>query len=482
MVEDSEDDALLIERVIKNGGYAPRVKRVSNAAEMSKALDGMEWDVVLCDYMMPSFTVTDALELVKESGLDTPFIIVSGAISDEVAVEMMKAGAHDYLNKDNLSRLVPAIKREIAEAKERRMRREAELALKDSEQRYRTLVESLSDTIYVLEEECVISEHYGPNVLVGERETDLAQAHLSSVLPGPVVEKIGDLSKDVLSNGQSFGFQFPHDSSSQTPWFSVRLNPHEDGKRVVLILSDVTDLKHAEEEARAAHGVALLYQDITGHDIRNAMQAILIASDLLASDESDSGKAGLIDHINDAVVECSDLISTVQGTATLLSTPLEKTSLDFTLKSCLDVFSKEHSDVMIERKLRTKDAIIKADQFLNNLILNVLSNAVRHSERTDKRVWVELREESSGYEIDISDNGPGISDDMKKNLLNPDRRSGGVGIHQCMQIVSKYGGKFEVLDRVEGNPEEGARISIWLPNIGFTQVKGPTSTFARQEL
>ena len=120
LIEDSEDDAVLIERVLKKGGLELTMERVSTADEVNRALEGNKWDAILCDYMMPEFSIKDAMKSIDDRGLDVPFIIVSGTISDEVAVEMMKAGAHDYLTKNNLSRLVPAIEREIAEADQRR--------------------------------------------------------------------------------------------------------------------------------------------------------------------------------------------------------------------------------------------------------------------------------------------------------------------------------------------------------------------------
>ncbi len=482
MVEDSEDDAIIVERVLRKGGLSVSATRVSCAEEMDRALDEGPWDVILCDYLMPSFTVNDALALVRGRRLDTPFIIVSGAISDEIAVQMMKAGAHDYLNKDNLARLVPAVEREIVEAGERRQRREAELALVESEQRHRTLVESLTDTILVLNTQCQITEHYGPRVSSHSSSESLVERHLSEVLPTSVVDKISRLFDEVLSVEKGLAFQFPHDRDGVQVWSSVRLNPHEDGKRVVVVIGDVTEIKRAEEDARAAHGVALLYQDITGHDIRNAMQAILIATDLLATDDLDPSKQNLLDHIYDAVVECSDLIATVQGTANLLSTPLEKTSLSFTLRSCLELFSEDQKDVRIERRVSAKDAIVHADRFLSNLILNLLSNAVRHNSSDEKMVWVDLSEDQEGYIISVSDNGSGIPDDMKKNLLNPNRRSGGVGIHQCVQIASKYGGRLAIVDRVEGKPDMGARVDVWLPKIEYTQARSANSTYAKQEL
>jgi signal transduction histidine kinase len=125
IVEDSEDDAALVVRELQGGGYVPTVKRVETEAAMRAALDD-SWDVIIADYSLPQFSGPAALVLLKSTGLDIPFIVVSGAIGEEVAVAAMKAGAHDYLMKDNLARLVPAIQRELREAEERRRGKRAE--------------------------------------------------------------------------------------------------------------------------------------------------------------------------------------------------------------------------------------------------------------------------------------------------------------------------------------------------------------------
>ncbi len=126
LVEDSEDDAALTLHQIAKGGYELIHLRVDNEGDMRAALAEQAWDLILCDYNLPGFSGLAALELLHESGLDIPFIIISGAIGEETAVEIMKLGAHDYIMKDNLVRLVPAIERELREAGERRARRRAE--------------------------------------------------------------------------------------------------------------------------------------------------------------------------------------------------------------------------------------------------------------------------------------------------------------------------------------------------------------------
>lgn len=122
LVEDSEDDALLVMHQINKGGYEIKYERVDTAEMFKAALKEKTWDIILSDYKMPHFDGFEALALLKDSGIDLPFIIVSGTIGEEVAVQAMKAGAHDYLMKNNLQRLLPAIERELRESGSRAKR------------------------------------------------------------------------------------------------------------------------------------------------------------------------------------------------------------------------------------------------------------------------------------------------------------------------------------------------------------------------
>ncbi len=142
VVEDSEDDALLLLRALRRGGYEPSHERVDTAAGMEAALDGREWDLVISDHSMPVFNSSAALAMLRGKGfVDLPFIIVSGKIGEDTAVVSMKAGANDYIMKDNLARLNTAIERELRDAEVRRQRRRVEQDLAVSENRFRLMIE-----------------------------------------------------------------------------------------------------------------------------------------------------------------------------------------------------------------------------------------------------------------------------------------------------------------------------------------------------
>jgi PAS domain S-box-containing protein len=143
IVEDSVDDTYFIVRELQRGGFVVEFERVETPAAMQAALANHTWDLVISDYSMPLFGGAAALALFKRNGIDIPFIVVSGAMGEDLAVEMMKAGADEYVMKDRLGRLVPAVRNELRAARERRFRGQTESTISY----LASLVQSCDDAI-----------------------------------------------------------------------------------------------------------------------------------------------------------------------------------------------------------------------------------------------------------------------------------------------------------------------------------------------
>lgn len=184
IVEDSEDDARLLVHRIRQAGYEPESLRVDMPEAMREALSRQTWDIVICDYVIPGFGGPEALELLRESELDLPFIVVSGKVGEDAALPMLMGGAHDFIAKGDATRLIPAIEREVRQA---RIRNEHRLA----EAKFRALTENASDLVVVLAADATISyispslthlggyvpdEVIGRNYLEFMHPEDLAQA------------------------------------------------------------------------------------------------------------------------------------------------------------------------------------------------------------------------------------------------------------------------------------------------------------------
>ncbi|MDZ4252938.1 MAG: EAL domain-containing protein [Sulfuritalea sp.] len=149
VIEDSEDDAKLALRALRGGGFEPTHRRVQTAADLKAALAGEHWDAVISDFSMPGFTGMDALEIFRGAGFDIPFILISGTIGEDTAVQAMKAGASDYLMKQSLTRLAPVLERELKETQMRAAHCQAQEALTVSETRFRQMAENIRDVFFL---------------------------------------------------------------------------------------------------------------------------------------------------------------------------------------------------------------------------------------------------------------------------------------------------------------------------------------------
>ncbi len=258
IVEDSESDAQLVLRELKHGGYDVEYERIETSEAMQQALSNNQWDLILSDYSLPRFSAPQALQVLKDSGLDLPFIIISGTIGEETAVNSLKAGAHDFLIKDRLARLLPAIGRELREAITRRDRRQAELQLRASEERFRQLAENIKEVFWMTDlqnnQELYISPA-GERIWGRSVENLLASSNefIQIVLPEdrPTVQAM--LEKQRRGEMTEMEYRIQHRDGS-IHWIWDRAFPilDETGNviRVAGIAADITERKLAEETLR----------------------------------------------------------------------------------------------------------------------------------------------------------------------------------------------------------------------------------------
>ena len=256
-VEDSEEDSLLLLRELRNGGYDPVWERVETADAMSVALEEGSWDLVLADFAMPGFGALAALKLVRQARLDLPFIVVSGVVGEEQAVAMMKAGAHDYVFKDNLKRLLPAIERELSEAAVRRQRKRAEEALEKSEKKYKDLFDQSNDGILLHDEQGAILDANNKILeQLGYSRSEILNLRCPQLLSPGEVERTGkELQKAVISGSCTFETLFRRKNGAEFPVeISACRFDQEDHAFAQCIVRDITERKRAEEALRESEG------------------------------------------------------------------------------------------------------------------------------------------------------------------------------------------------------------------------------------
>jgi two-component system, cell cycle sensor histidine kinase and response regulator CckA len=274
IVDDSPDDASLIVRHLQPE-FTPVYHRVENAEEMHAALEKGGWQLVVSDYLMENFSGLAALQMLHEHGDDIPFIMVSGQMGEDVAVEAMRAGAHDFLIKDRLSRLIPAIKRELKEALVRRERMLAEEALDTTEAHFRSLVEHSLVGIFMLQDDvlCYANPKFGQ--IFGYPPEDLIEqkSMLDLVTPGNRDAMVARFLRPLKENSESRHFFFTGQRSDGS---AIELEmtgtpTQQDGSPAIIgTVLDITERKRAEAElnklwhAVEQSPVSVLITDVNG--------------------------------------------------------------------------------------------------------------------------------------------------------------------------------------------------------------------------
>ncbi len=267
IVEDSESDADLILLNLESAGFSVTAERVQTAESMKEALGRNDWDVVISDCSLPSFSAHGALAVKKATGLDIPFIVVSGTVGEETAVELMKLGAQDYLMKERLTRLAPVVKRELYEAQMRREHRRAENSLREREAQYRNLIDNIPHIIYTF-------SLYRSGLFYSPQVEPILGYTGEALIADPGIWRSSIHADDRLrfdaaiaecSRGNSYDLEYRiHDKSGTEHWFrdhSIKISVMGDDTVVDGIASDITERKRMETEVQISNfELAKLYE------------------------------------------------------------------------------------------------------------------------------------------------------------------------------------------------------------------------------
>ncbi len=476
LVEDSEEDAELLLFEIRNGGYDPVHARVYTAAALQAALAQEEWDVVVSDYTMPQFGGLDALKIVRRFDPDLPFIINSGNIGEDIAVEAMHAGAHDYVMKSNLSRLVPAIERELREAVVRRAGRRAQRELLENEARFRAIVSNVPGVVFRLLREW----HGGCSfTYVSEGSAallELAPAQLqddSALFFDLLLDSDrADLSTRIGESAQtlqplSWEGRIRVASGDIVKWIEIRMSPRPLGENSIHwdgIMENITRRKRAEMEllesrqqlsALSAHlqkakeiertRIAREVHD----DIGGNLTAIKI--DLLwLGNRLDRGRADLTDKVRAIEGSVDRTMEITSRIAHDLRPPL----LELGLLAAIEWEASE-----FQKRMEIPCTINCADELavdpelgtaVFSLFREILTNVSKHAGATAVEVVIETDENM--LRLNVHDNGRGIT---RTDLLKSDS----FGLRGMLERARNLGGEI----RFDGNPGHGTTIVATLP-------------------
>jgi two-component system, OmpR family, sensor histidine kinase VicK len=242
IVEDSLEDAFFIVNELCRGGFDVLPERVDSAMAMQVALEAHAWDAVICDYSLPGFGGAEALTLYQKKHLDAPFILVSGVMGEHLAVEMIKAGAHNYVMKDQLDRLVPVVQQELRAVQDRRVRKQAEASAAYAA----SLVESCDQAIIGTDlGSTVLSWNLGAQRLFGFTATDVIGRSIAMLIPAYRPDDWSEVLQKIVQGG--------HVDAYETQWL------RKDGTPVEVLLT-ASPVKTTNEPVR---GVSVVAHDIS---------------------------------------------------------------------------------------------------------------------------------------------------------------------------------------------------------------------------
>jgi PAS domain S-box-containing protein len=250
IIEDSIDDTFFLVRELQRAGFSVAFERAETSMAMQAALEARSWDLIISDYSMPRFSGSAALALYQKSRLDIPFIIGSGAMGEDRAVEMVKAGAHNYVLKDNLSRLGPAVQQELRAARDRQIRQQTEGATAF----LASIVQSCDDAIVGKTlEGAVVSWNPGAERLYGYKAVEMLGRSVSILIPSARSAELRDILGKLKRGEHVEHFETVRLRKDGTPLqVSLTISPIKDPAGRIIgassVARDITERKQQERE------------------------------------------------------------------------------------------------------------------------------------------------------------------------------------------------------------------------------------------
>jgi protein-histidine pros-kinase len=443
VIEDSEDDALLVVRELRRAGYNVMFDRVETAAGMAAALKQQTWDLVIADYSLPHFSGSAALELLKSTGLDIPFIIISGSIGEDLAVDVMKAGAHDYMMKGNIKRLIPSVERELRDAEVRRQHRRAEEALDDSEARKAAIFDSALDSIITIDHAGIIVEFnpeaektfgYNRREVVGKPMAEL-------VIPPGLREKHHRAFGRYLATGKgsmvgrrlevtamrSDGTEFPMEISLTS--ISTKARP-----MITAYIRDLTEQKKQEEireRGRELEEQNLRIQEANrlkseflanmSHELRTPLNAVIGFAEVLIDGKAGPTNPVQQEYLNDILTggrHLLQLINDVLDLAKIEAGKMELAPETFSVKKVIDEICAVMRPIALKRNVAiivetsAQADIVTLDQLkFKQVLYNLLSNAVKFSHDNGEVKIIVGLDSQQRLQFQVKDCGIGIKEE-----------------------------------------------------------------------
>lgn len=510
-LEDSKLDAELTSLHLRNSGIPCRIKRVETREEFVRALSSDQFDLILADYSLPQFDGQLALEITRQRSIDVPFIFVSGCLGEEVAIESLKQGATDYVLKHRLERLAPAVRRALAEREERLVRLLTEEALRESEFRYRLLVDSVQEyALFTTDLEGRITLWnpgaerlfgYSEQSAIGQPANDLLMIRSEHLF------RLNAANASTSFEGRKQFEQWLVREDGTRFWAGGNVAPitttADRALGFVMVIRDNTERKQAEEdrntllereklarteaELRAAEltevNAALSRSNAeleqfayaASHDLQEPLRMVKSFTQMLAArfkGTLDPKAEEMVQYIEFGSERMQNLVDDLLSYSRVLhdretnqQTVDMNSILDETLLCFKDQIESLHAVV-----LRDPLPPVMANRERIGLVLqNLLSNALKYRDSRPPLIRISAVQNEAEDIIEVQDNGIGFDPQyadrifgLFKRLHRSDQYPGtGVGLALCKQIVEQHGGRIWA----ESTAGEGSRFSFSVPKV-----------------
>jgi PAS domain S-box-containing protein len=463
LVEDSKADAIRVVSELRDHGYTPRCTRVQDKAGFTKALEAQPWDVVIAEYSLPKFSANAALSLLQNAGTDVPFIVVSGPVGEETAVAAMKAGAHDYIMKDHLARLAPALERELRDAAMRRERARAEEALRRSEERYRSLLEDSPGAIFISRNNrFVFANRAGLWLFGATRAQQVIGKSVFDFAPPEYHDAMRRRSRQMVELGRP------------APIFEEKVSrldgtvrdvegaacpfPDQGGVSIQVVMHDIAQSKLLE---RGILKAVEQEQKRMGRDLHDGLCQLLTATKfkmtllehkLARKSLVEAGEAKALEtEINHAIEQAHGLaqgLNPVKLVARGLTSALEE------LAASVETAFQVRCVCSFPKPVPVRDHSMA--NHLYRIAQEAVQNAVKHGK--PKTIRIALRELARRVELRVEDDGVGFP-------RKPRRRKAGMGVQNMQARADIIGASLDIRPGKQGGTLVTCRLRSPAQNI-----------------
>lgn len=482
-IEDVADDAALILRELHKGGYTTTALRVETAEELSAALDDGGWDLILSDYAMPRFSGLTALEMLKARELDIPFIVVSGAIGEETAVQLMRAGAMDFVGKEKLGRLVPVIRRELGDAEIRRQRRAAEAALQQALREEAAAKSRIDNILRSVPDGLLVCDRQQRVILINQVAAGLLRLDTSAAIGRPVDEVISDhvlrgrLQAPQEDEGPAIVFlELPRPDAEYPRVIHTRTSIMKDQNGVTT--GTVTTLRDVTRE-RELDRLKNEFISVAAHELNTPLATVLGYLELLMQPDDYGGftaeqQGEFLQVIHAKSLALASIVDELLDISRIESghgLKLRKEACDLRrlITQGVEQFRRQSPRHTFELGLSAQmpERLSLDSAKINRVFENLLSNAIKYSP-AGGTIRIATVVEGSTLVCTVADQGIGMSEAQTGKVFDKFYRVDasstavlglGLGLSITKQIIESHAGRIWI----ESEPGKGTEVRFTLP-------------------